>query len=169
MKTIPSIREETPELIPSPANVSGVPSTRSSAEPCLDEASVRQFNRWFVEHKSLRASAGSLGGREMLCGTMKSTPLVKHISGTIISVNQLCICGAVADMCDELACRISDCSERTGELVAQDNPETTVIPTELMTANKSLRTDENVQGNLLHNNEKNWKSSLSSSIDQAML
>ena len=33
-------------------------------------------------------------------------------------------------MCDELACRISGCSERTGKLVAQDNPETTVIPTD---------------------------------------
>ena len=44
------------------------------------------------------------------------------------------------------------------------------IPTELMTTNKSLRTDENVQGNLLHNYEqKNRKSSISSSIDQTML
>ena len=66
---------------------------------------------------------------------------------TIISVNQLSIYGAVEDMCDELACRISDCSERTGKLVV------TVIPTELMTTNKSLRTDEIVQGNLLQNYE----------------
>ena len=56
-------------------------------------------------------------------------------------------------MCDELACRISDCSERTGKLVAQDNSETTVILKELMATNKSLRTDENVQGNLLQNYE----------------
>ena len=99
---------------------------------------------------------------------MKSTPLVKNTSGTIISVNQLCIYGAVADMCNELVCRISDCSERTGELVAQDNSKTTVIPTELMATNKSPRTDENLKRNLLHNFEKNWKSSISSSIDQAM-
>ena len=43
---------------------------------------------------------------------------------TIISVNQLNIYGAVADRCDELACRISDCSGRTGKPVAQNNPET---------------------------------------------
>ena len=42
----------------------------------------------------------------------------------IISVNQFSIYRAVADMCDELACRMFGCSERTGELVAQDNPET---------------------------------------------
>ena len=60
VKTTPSIREETPELIPSPANVSGVPSARSSAEPCLGEASGRQSNfRWLVEHNSLRASVGA--------------------------------------------------------------------------------------------------------------
>ena len=41
---------------------------------------------------------------------------------TIISVNQLSTYGAVADMCDELVCTISGCSERTGDLVAQDNP-----------------------------------------------
>ena len=52
-------------------------------------------------------------------------------------------------MCDELACRLSDCSERAGKLVALDNPETTVNPSKLMTTNKPPRTDENVQGNLL--------------------
>ena len=41
-----------------------------------------------------------------------------------------------------------DCSERTGKPVAQENPEATV---ELMTTNKSPRTCENVQGNLLQN------------------
>ena len=83
------------------------------------------------------------------CGDDKTAELVLR---TMISVNQLSIYGATADMCDELACRISGCSERTGVLVAQDNPETTVIPTELSTTNKSLRTD-NVQGNLLQNYE----------------
>ena len=39
---------------------------------------------------------------------------------------------------------------RTGELVTQDNPEAFVFRTELMTTNKSLRTNENVQRNL-HN------------------
>ena len=70
---------------------------------------------------------------------------VEVVLRTIISVNQLSIYGAVADMFDELACRISGCSERTGKLVAQNNPEITVIPTELTTTNKSPRTDDNVQ------------------------
>ena len=60
VKTTPSIGEETPKLIPSPADVPGVPSTRSSAEPSLGEASARQVNfRWLVEHNSLRASLGA--------------------------------------------------------------------------------------------------------------
>ena len=54
-------QEEAPEVIPSPANVSGVPSTRSSAEPCLGEASAHLANfRWLVEHNSLRASLGAM-------------------------------------------------------------------------------------------------------------
>ena len=65
---------------------------------------------------------------------------------TIISVNQPSVHGAVGDMCGELACRISDCSESTGKLVAQDNLETTVIPAEMMVTNKPPRTDDNVQG-----------------------
>ena len=88
------------------------------------------------------------------CGDDKTVEVVLR---TIISVNQLSICGAVADMCDELARRVSDCSERTGELVAL---------TELMTTNKSPRTDENMQGNLLHNYEQKFANL---SIDQTML
>ena len=87
------------------------------------------------------------------CGDDKTVEVVLR---TIISVNQLSIYGAVADMCDELACRISGCSERTGELVAQDNPETTVIPNELTTTNKSPRTDENVKRNVLHSYEQQF-------------
>ena len=45
----------------------------------------------------------------------------------IISVNQLSVCGAVADMCDELAWRISSCSESTGKHVAENNSETNRI------------------------------------------
>ena len=56
------------------------------------------------------------------CGDGKTVDAVLR---TIISVNQLRIYGAVADMCDELACKISGCSERKGKLVAQDSPETT--------------------------------------------
>ena len=43
---------------------------------------------------------------------------------TIISVNQLSVYRAVAHMCDELAWRISGCSESTGKPVAHNNSET---------------------------------------------
>ena len=63
------------------------------------------------------------------CGDDNTAELILR---TILSVSQLSIYGAVADMCDEPACRISGWPERTDELVAQDNPETTVIPTEIV-------------------------------------
>ena len=52
------------------------------------------------------------------CGDDK---IVEVVLRTIISVNQLSIYGAVADMCDELACRISDCSEpgKIGRLMSR--------------------------------------------------
>ena len=75
---------------------------------------------------------------------------------TIFSVNQLSIYGAVANMCDELACRISACSESTGKLVAQNNSETMVMPTEFSTTNKTPRTNDKVQGNLLHDYERKF-------------
>ena len=88
---------------------------------------------------------------------------------TIIFVNQLSIYGAVADMCDELDCRISGCSERTGKLGAQDNPETTVILTELTTLNKSPRADDNVQRKLLQNCDQKFAHlPETSSIDQTV-
>ena len=45
-------------------------------------------------------------------------------------------------------------SERSGKLVAENNPETVVIPTELSTMDKTPRSNDNVQGNLLHNYEQ---------------
>ena len=51
-------------------------------------------------------------------------------------------------MCDELAWRLSSCSESTGKPVAQNNSETMVMPTELSTTNKTLRTDDKVQRKL---------------------
>ena len=82
------------------------------------------------------------------CGDDDTAELVLR---TIISVNQLSVYGAVADMCDELAWRIYGHSECTRKLVAQDNSETTVIPTELTTTNKSPRANGTAQGNLLQN------------------
>ena len=52
-----------------------------------------------------------------VCG---DTDTVEVFLRTVISANQLSVYGAVADMCDELASRISDCSESTGRLVAEN-------------------------------------------------
>ena len=67
---------------------------------------------------------------------------------TTIPVNQFSICGAVADMCDELACRISGFSTCTGKRCSGQSRNHNTILTELMSTNKSPRTDANVQGNL---------------------
>ena len=85
------------------------------------------------------------------CGDDITAELVLR---TIMSVNQLSIYGAVADMCDELECRISGLSEGTGKLVAQNHSEIMVMPTGLSTTNKTPRTKDKVQGNLLHDCEK---------------
>ena len=84
-------------------------------------------------HPVFRASSalerGNLKGKGKgklsthFCGDDDTAELVLRRN---ISVNQLSIYGAVADVCDELACRISGCSEITGKLVAQTNSETIV-------------------------------------------
>ena len=88
------------------------------------------------------------------CLFMSVVTTIQVVLRTIISVNELSVYGAVADMCDELACRISGSSESTGELVAQNNLETMVMPTELSTTNKTPRTNEKVRRNLLHHYER---------------
>ena len=88
---------------------------------------------------------------------------------TIVSVNQLSIYGAVADICDELAWRISGFSEITGKLVAQNESETMVMPTELSTPNKTPRTNETARKFAAQVRTKIRKSSRSSSIDQTVL
>ena len=75
---------------------------------------------------------------------------------TIFSVNQLSVYGAEADVCDELAWRISGCSESTGKLVAQKKSETPLMPTELSTRRNPPRTNEKVQGNLLRVYERQF-------------
>ena len=74
-----------------------------------------------------------------------SDETVEVILRKVISVNQLSVYGAVAEMCDELACIISGSSERTGGFVDPNNPETMVIPTELSTTNKTPLTNDNVR------------------------
>ena len=74
---------------------------------------------------------------------------VEVILRTIISVNHLNVYGAVADMCDELARDTSKISESTGKLVAQNDLETMVTPSELSTINSASSTNEKAHSNLL--------------------
>ena len=63
--------------------------------------------------------------------------LLKWFFSTTVSVNQLSIYAAVADMCEDLASRISDCPASTEEPVAEDKPETMVAPADLSTTTKT--------------------------------
>ena len=74
---------------------------------------------------------------------------VEVILRTIISVNQLNVYGAAADICDELARDTSKISESTGKLVAQNDLETMVTPSELPTINSASSTNEKAHSNLL--------------------
>ena len=102
-------------------------------------------------HPVIRGSSALERGD--VCGDDDTADVVLR---TIIPVNQLIVYGAVADMCNELAWGISDCSERTGKLVAQNKSKTLVMPTELSTSNKTPRTNETVQGKLLHDYERKF-------------
>ena len=109
-------------------------------------------------------SKGKANLSEHLCGDDETAEVVLR---TIISVDQLSVYGAVADMCDELAWRISACSECTGKLVAQNNSDTMVMPTELST--KRLRPMKRCKDFAARLWTKIRKSSRSSSIDQTVL
>ena len=89
------------------------------------------------------------------CGDDKTVEVVLR---TISSVNHLSIYGAVADMCDDLACRMSDCSERTGKLVAQDKSRNYGCSYRL-DDNEQIATDrcETVEGNVLENYEQKFE------------
>ena len=81
-----------------------------------------------------------------------SDETIESIFRTVIFVNQLSINGAVADLCGELR---RD-SVGTGKRVADENLESSVIPTKFLTANPISRTDVVVQGNLLHEYEQKF-------------
>ena len=89
------------------------------------------------------------------CGDDKTVEVVLR---TITSVNQLSIYGAVADMCDELACRISDCSESREKFVAQRQSRNYSYSSRIDDHEQITRTDENVQGNLLQDYEQKFAS-----------
>ena len=126
---------------------------KTDVEPGFEDCSK------FAEHMLLDLSES---GHPVFCGTgaldrgtlrnKETGKLSTHFCGdpqtvevilrTIISVNQLSVYGAVADMCEELASRISDCSANTVKLVADDKPETMVAPTDLSTTTNPLLTND---------------------------
>ena len=81
-----------------------------------------------------------------------SDDTIELILRTIISVNQLGVFGAVADLFGELA---KD-SRGTGEPAENEIWESMVVPTELPNANPISQTDDEVQGNLLHEDEQKF-------------
>ena len=75
---------------------------------------------------------------------------IELILRTVISVNQLHVCGTVTDLCRELVRN----SRGTEKPAANENLESIVKPTEFPTANRISQTDTEVQGNLLRNTSK---------------
>ena len=84
-----------------------------------------------------------------LCTFCGDPQTVEVVLRTVISVNQLSIHGAVADMCEELASQISDCPASTEKPVAEDKPETMVSHTDLSTTTNPLLTNDRARGILL--------------------
>ena len=75
---------------------------------------------------------------------------IELILRTVVSVNQLSVCGAVPDFCGKPARN----SRGTRKPAANDNLEEMVIPTEFLTAGPISHTDAEVQGNLLRKYEQ---------------
>ena len=70
----------------------------------------------------------------------------------VISVNQLSINGAAADLCKELS---RDCPSARKH-AEHENWESMVVPTEFPNANTISQTDMSVQGNLLREYEQKF-------------
>ena len=85
-----------------------------------------------------------------------SDETVEVVPRTIISVNQLSIYGAVANMCEEVAWEISKCSEGTERPVGPNDSETMVMPPEVSTTDQISPTDARVQGDLLREYEQTF-------------
>ena len=79
---------------------------------------------------------------------------VELILRTVMSANQLSICGAVADICSEVS-KDTMASGKPEAHAAQDPWETMEIPTEPPTADP--QTDEQRQGNLLQEYEQQFE------------
>ena len=81
-----------------------------------------------------------------------SDETIEFIPRTGISVNQLSVYGAVADLCGELA---GD-SRGTGKPAANEDLKSMLIPTEFPTAKPVSQADAEVQGNLLREYEQKF-------------
>ena len=89
-------------------------------------------------------------GEVEISGAQASRP--PCVLRTVISVNQLSIYGAVADLCRELA-RDSPSTRKHAE---HENWESMVVPTEFPNANAVSQTDMSVQGSLLREFEQKF-------------
>ena len=98
-------------------------------------------------HPVFRASSalnrGTLKSRGELsihfCGDSHTAELIFR---TIVSVNQLSVYGAVSDLSEELAQRISNYSKQSaGRPAPKDKSETTMAPTAVSTATNPLLTN----------------------------
>ena len=110
-------------------------------------------------HPAFRATGASERGELRGKGKGKksihlngSEETVDLILRTVVSVNQLCIYGAVADLCRASA---KD-SPSTREHAESENWESLVVPTKVSNANDISKTDMSVQGNLLRGNEQKF-------------
>ena len=79
-----------------------------------------------------------------------SDDAIELILRTVVSVNQLSLCRAAADLCGEVARN----SRGTGKPAANDNLESMLKPTEFLAANSVSQTDAEEQGNLLREYEQ---------------
>ena len=85
-----------------------------------------------------------------------SDETVEVILRTVISVNQLSVYGAVADMCGDLTWEVSRNSKGMEKPGALENLETMVMPPEVSTIDQISPTDARVQGNLLREYEEKF-------------
>ena len=98
-----------------------------------------------------RGELRSKGGGKKSIHFNGSEETIELILRAIISVNQISICGAVADLCKEL----SKDSEFAGKPAANEDLESMEIPTELPIAD--LHTNAELQGNLLQDCENKFE------------
>ena len=97
------------------------------------------------------------GGGQLSIHYCGDSEIAELIFRTIVSVSQLSIYGAVSDWCEELAKRISICSEQSaGKPASKNNSEPTMALAAVSTATNPLVTDSPEQGNLFRRYRKKF-------------